>query len=255
MEDPINYCTKKCKRWPSKLCSVSYKKKKDISSLKRSSLFLAYLSEILMHQKPILIKHSRDPIIGKKPLSSMWCLWQPITAASDHLKWHLTGNICIFLQSWWDQTEEAPRDCVSKLPRDLLVAGPTYGFVGTWKWHWGGKVREVLIHSIQMSVWRSSDQMSTSDHGLRSLYRICWVLVSFCLEFLFFFLSLLHSVYMLAASCSLFLFNDVAYILISSLFLLILCSCAYPTLLVSSCALFLPSVYICMFCVCMYLYT
>lgn len=95
MEDPINYCTKKCKRWPSKLCSVSYQKK-DISSLKRSSLFLAYLSEILMHQKPILIKHSRDPIIGKKPLSSMCCLWQPITAASDQLKWHLTGNICIF---------------------------------------------------------------------------------------------------------------------------------------------------------------
>lgn len=116
MEDPINYCTKKCKRWPSKLCSVSYQKK-DISSLKRSSLFLAYLSEILMHQKPILIKHSRDPIIGKKPLSSMCCLWQPITAASDHLKWHLTGNICIFFTSWWDQTEEAPRDCVSKLPR------------------------------------------------------------------------------------------------------------------------------------------
>lgn len=160
-----------------------------------------------------------------------------------------------FLQYWWDQTEEAPRDCVSKLPRELLVAGPTYGLVGTWKWHWGGKVREVLIHSIQMSVWRSSDQMSTSDHRLRSLYRICWVLVSFCLEFLFFFISLLHSVYMLAASCSLFLFNDVAYILISSLFLLILCSCACPTLLVSSCALFLPSVYICTFCVCMYLYT
>lgn len=150
MEDPINYCTKKCKRWPSKLCSVSYQKK-DISSLKRSSLFLAYLSEILMHQKPILIKHSRDPINGKKPLSSMCCLWQPITAASDHLKWHLTGNICIFFTSWWDQTEEAPRDCVSKLPRELLVAGPTYGLVGTWKWHWGGKVREVLIHSIQMS--------------------------------------------------------------------------------------------------------
>lgn len=132
-------------------CVLFHIKKKDISSLKRSSLFLAYLSEILMHQKPILIKHSRDPIIGKKPLSSMCCLWQPITAASDHLKWHLTGNICIFFTSWWDQTEEAPRDCVSKLPRELLVAGPTYGLVGTWKWHWGGKVREVLIHSIQMS--------------------------------------------------------------------------------------------------------
>lgn len=99
-------------------------------------------------------------IIGKKPLSSMCCLCQPITAASDHLKWRLTGNICIFFTILMgSDRRSSSRLCIQAAKRSFS------GWSHIWTcWdlkmtlRWKGERSVDSLHSdVCMEVFRSDE--------------------------------------------------------------------------------------------------
>lgn len=193
MEDRINYCTKKCKRWPSKLCSASYQRKgyliiKEIIIIPGISFWNLDAPEANTHQtfkRSHYWKEASEQYVLS--LTAYHSSLRPPEVASDREYMYFST---ILMGS---DRGSSSRLCIKAAKRSFS------GWSHIWTcWDLKMTLRrkgERSVDSLHSDVCMEySDQMSTSDHGLRFLYRICWVLVLFGLEFLFFFLSLSHYV-------------------------------------------------------------